>query len=77
MRTFREIAMEIKSTWKTLSVYAKPYVDAMLAIDSSDKHAAYYMDSAESIVLYFLSNASSWRGEDAKRIKAELKSMIK
>ena len=77
MRTFREIAMEIKSTWKTLSVYAKPYVDAMLAIDSSDKNAAYYMDSAESIVLYFLANASSWRGEDAKRIKAELKNMVK
>lgn len=77
MRTFREIAMEIKSTWKTLSVYAKPYVDAMLAIDSSDKNAAYYMDSAKSIVLYFLSNASAWRGEDARRIKAELKNMIK
>jgi hypothetical protein len=28
-------------------------------------------------VLYFLSNASSWRGEVAKAIKAELKAMVK
>jgi hypothetical protein len=34
-------------------------------------------DGAETIVRYFLSNASTWRGEDAKRIKAELKSMLK
>jgi hypothetical protein len=34
------------------------------------------MDTAKSIVLYFLSNASSWRGEKAKSIKAELKKMV-
>jgi mitochondrial fission protein ELM1 len=33
--------------------------------------------SAKSIVLYFLSNASSFRGPEAKRIKAELKGMCK
>lgn len=27
--------------------------------------------------IYFLANASYWKGEDARRIKAELKSMIK
>lgn len=32
---------------------------------------------AKTIVVYFLSNASSFRGPDAKRIKAELKSLIK
>ena len=34
-------------------------------------------EDAESIVTYFLANATYWRGEDAKRIKTELKSMIK
>jgi hypothetical protein len=38
-------------------------------------HDNYYFDSAHSIVLYFLSNAQGWRGEDARRIKAELKQM--
>jgi hypothetical protein len=37
----------------------------------------YYDDSAESVVLYFLSNASGWRGDDAKRIKSELRDMLK
>ena len=35
----------------------------------------YINDSGKSVVLYFLANASTWRGEDAKRIKAELKKM--
>jgi hypothetical protein len=37
----------------------------------------YGWDSGKSIVLYFLGNASSWRGEKAKQIKAELKAMCK
>jgi hypothetical protein len=37
----------------------------------------YGHDSGESIVLYFLSNARSWRGDAARRIKAELKGMLK
>jgi hypothetical protein len=36
---------------------------------------SFMLDSALSIVSYFLANASGWRGEDARRIKAELKSM--
>ena len=34
-------------------------------------------DSADSIVGYFLANASTWRGPEARRIKAELKGMLK
>jgi len=36
----------------------------------------YGWDSAESIVRYFLANASTWRGETAKTIKKELKAMV-
>ena len=77
MRTFKEIAMEIRQKWANISPYAYPYLDAMLDIDSTDKNAPYYYDSAKSVVLYFLANAQGFRGNDARRIKAELRRMIK
>lgn len=76
-RTFAEIAREIKQTWKNVYFGAEPYLQAMATINSSDKNASYMLETAEDIVIYFLANATYWRGEDAKRIKAELKSMIK
>lgn len=76
-RTFAEIAQEIKKVWTKPYFGAVPYIGAMAEINSSDKHTVYWADDAESIVRYFLANASTWRGEDARRIKAELKSMIK
>jgi hypothetical protein len=76
MRLLSEIALEIKKDWGVkVNFAAKPYLDAMLTL--SNITDAYYMDSAKSIVLYFLSNASSWRGEVAKRVKLELKAMVK
>ena len=77
MRTLAEIAKEIRQKWTNISYYAEPYLNAMLEIDSTDKNAQYYFDSAQSVVLYFLSNAQGWRGEDAKRIKSELREMIR
>ena len=38
---------------------------------------SYGYDDGKGIVLYFLSNATSWRGDDARRIKAELKALVK
>jgi hypothetical protein len=52
---------------------AKPYVDAMSRLDSI--HSMYGADTAKSVVLYFLANANTWRGEDARRIKNELRAM--
>ncbi len=73
MRSLRVIASEVKADWQNVNYGAKPYLDAMSQLDSiNDK---YYQDSAKSIVLYFLSNASGWRGEVAKRVKAELKQL--
>ena len=76
MRTFREIALEIKQKWTKISPYAAQYLKAMESLNTTDKSAPYYYDSAESVVLYFLANAQGFRGEDARRIKAELKSML-
>jgi len=75
VRPIYTIAAEIRKSWTKVNFGAKPYLDAM---DSLDKVSdSYGMDSAKSIVLYFLSNATTWRGEDAKRIKTELKAMVK
>jgi hypothetical protein len=77
-KTFRPlstIAREIYSDWKPVHPYAKDYLNAMSTLEKISDN--YIMDSGYSIVAYFLSNASSWRGETAKRIKAELNSMLK
>lgn len=76
-RKIKEIAADIRNEWgkvgKGVSPYAKPYLDAMLTLDTIDDY--YYCDSAHSIVCYFLGNAGSFRGENAKRLKAELKKL--
>lgn len=75
MRDLSVIATEIREDWKTLSPHAKPYLDAMAQLHSIND--VYYFDSADSVVRYFLSNASGWRGEVARRVKAELKGALK
>ena len=74
-RPLYEIAKEIKKDWTKINYAAKPYLDAMSDLNSITDNYGY--DNGKSIVLYFLSNAGSWRGENAKRIKAELKLIIK
>lgn len=74
-RPLYEIAREIRKAWTKVSPYAEPYLEAMESLNTIDDN--YYLDSGKSVVLYFLSNANTWRGEDARRIKAELKEMLK
>ena len=75
IRSLREIAIEIDSDWTKVNFAARPYLDAMKTLISIDD--AYGADSARSVVLYFLSNASSWRGPVAREVKAELKALTK
>lgn len=74
-RPLREIAAEIRKDWARPYFGAVPYLDAMRSLD--DVRGSYGADSAASVVRYFLSNATTWRGETARRVKAELKTMIK
>jgi len=74
-RSLSTIAREIRTTWPNVDYAAKPYLDAMSTLNSIKD--PYLCDTASSIVAYFLSNASTWRGEDAKRIKSELRGMLK
>lgn len=75
VRSLRVIAQEIRADWQKVNFGAKPYLQAMATLDSV--YDTYYMDSADSIVRYFLSNASTWRGEKAREIKKELNGMLK
>lgn len=74
MRSISAIAREIKTDWKKPYFGAVPYLNAMSSLDTIKDN--YYLDSGESIVMYFLSNAHTWRGANAKRIKAELKDIL-
>lgn len=73
-RPLSTIARDIRQNWPNVNYAAKPYLDAMAQLNAITDD--YYCDSAVSVVLYFLSNATSWRGEHARRIKAELKAML-
>jgi hypothetical protein len=72
-RSLSSISRDICKDWQKVNYAAKPYLSAMQTM--GDIRESYGYDSGKSVVLYFLSNASSWRGDTAKRIKDELKAM--
>lgn len=75
MRPLHIIADEIVRDWKNPYFGAVPYIQAMRHLGSvSDDFGD---DPGDDIVIRFLSNAGTWRGETARRVKAELRSMIK
>jgi hypothetical protein len=69
------IAKEILADWKNVNYAAKPYLQAMLSLNSVDDK--YILDDGRSVVAYFLCNASQWKGPVAREIKAQLKNLIK
>jgi hypothetical protein len=71
----RDIRADYASKGKPVYYAAKPYVDAMAQLTSINEN--YFADSAESVILYALSNLSTWRGEKAREVKAELKAILK
>ena len=72
-RPLYEIAREIEKDWKRPYFGAVPYLEAMGYRNSIEDN--FIEDSGKSVVLYFLANANTWRGEVARRVKTELKSM--
>lgn len=78
-RSLRAIAGEIFRDWTAMSNKgenhpAYPYAQAMRGLDKvTDSYGA---DSGDYVVRYFLENARSWRGETARRVKAELRGMV-
>jgi hypothetical protein len=72
-RPIFKIAADIEANWAKVNYAARPYLDAMKGLNSITD--MYYADTAKYVVTYFLSNARAFRGEDAKRLKAELKAL--
>lgn len=70
----REIQADYRAKGKPVHFSAVPYVDAMRSLDTLDDRYGY--DDAESVVIYGLSNLSTWRGETATRVKRELRVML-
>lgn len=73
--TLQEIAQIIRKDWKRVHYGAEPYLSAMSSLSTINDR--YMADDAKSVVLYFLSNASTWKGDTAKQVKAHLKSLVK
>lgn len=74
MRTLREIFDEVFQDWKNINPYAKEYADALHTLESPNDR--YLFERGRDIIPYFLANTNGWRGEVAKRIKAELRQML-
>jgi hypothetical protein len=73
-RSISAIAREIRRDWKRPYFGAVPYLSAMASLDAITDNYDY--DSAASVVRYFLSNATTYRGENARRLKLELRSLL-
>ena len=70
-----QIAYTIQREWKKVHFAAQPYLNAMKQVYSIED--IFMADDVRSIVIYFLGNASGFRGATAKAIKAELKRRAK
>jgi hypothetical protein len=73
VRPLHVIARDIYQAWPKVNYAAKPYLEAMRDLSSINDKYGY--DDARSIVLYFLSNAASFKGDTAKLLKLELKTI--
>jgi hypothetical protein len=73
-RPLYEIHDEIVRNWKNVYFAAVPYLEAFRYLDKVTD--SFMAESGRSVVTYFLSNATSWRGDVAKRVKAELRAML-
>ena len=73
-RPIYEIAREIRAEWKKVNYAAEPYLNAMESL--TDATSSYGLDSADNIIRYFLGNATGFRGDRAKELKAELKQIV-
>lgn len=74
-RPLHVIAAEIRKDWTRPYFGAVPYLDALAQLDRITD--SYGLDDAAGLVAYFLANAGTWRGETARRVKAELKALTR
>lgn len=73
-RPIWQIAREVNNVWSNVYFGARPYLNAMFSLVSINDKYGY--DEATEIIQYFLANATSFRGAEARRIKAELMQIV-
>lgn len=59
--------------WQKPYFGAVPYISAIMSMSGPEEN--YGLDSGKSIVIYFLGNATTWRGDEAKEAKQLLKAI--
>jgi hypothetical protein len=72
--TIAEIAVIIKKNWENVYFGAVPYLSAMFHLRTVNDH--YAEDSARVVLQYFLHNATTWKGDVARAVKAKLKKLL-
>ena len=75
LRPIYQIAIDIERQWQKPYFGAIPYLNAMHYLQ--DIHSYYRHDSADIVILYFLANSVSFKGEWARRLKNELKDHLR
>ena len=81
MRNLNTIAAEIHTLWRQnppsplVRQDASPYLCALEELRTVKD--TYGLETGDDIVMRFLFNAANWRGDDARRIKAELHKHLK
>ena len=73
-RAIHSIAADITREWKNVYFGAVPYLNAMKSLSSISED--YYGDRAETVIIYFLANAQTFRGEQARSLKLELNNLL-
>lgn len=74
LRSLNVIFNEVDQSWTNPYFGAVPYIRALKSLDNLND--MFVNDKAVDLVRYFLSNAQTWKGVVARRIKKELKQMI-
>lgn len=68
--SWSELGDLIAKHWSKPDVAAKPYIEAL---QGASPDGMYGVERSRDHAAYFLSNASSWRGDEARQVKAELR----
>ena len=74
-RPLFQIAAEIAADWTARRGAAQPYIDGMRELQLATER--YGTETGSGMIQGFLNNAQTWRGAVARRIKDELRAILK
>lgn len=74
-RSLSDIAAEIAADWTARHGAAQPFIDAMRELRTADQRSG--IETGSDMIQGFLINAQTWRGDVARRVKLELKAILR